>query len=91
MMTKKKEAAIQEAGFAFHRKLTDTLKSALDGRARKNSFTHMSVGNLADLIRYSTLVIDRQYRKAQIMQHNFDTSVYESIPNFLWEKIEYLD
>lgn len=80
---------LQEAGMAFSGKLIESVKVVLDGRCKKNSFSHMNLSSMADLIKYSTLVCEKQYRKAQIMQHNMDTSVYESIPNGLWEKIEY--
>ena len=75
----------------FYSKLTAALKQASVGKKPKGNFGFNTVNDLADLIKYSELVMSGQFKKAQIMQSEFDTFVYELIPNFLFGRIEYMD
>lgn len=86
---KTKEDILVTLGEKFHSKLINILDKAKAGKATANPY--LSVADFADLVKYSSFVYSGQFRKAQIMQANFDTSVYEYIPNTLWEKIEYGD
>lgn len=90
-MTPKIKQKIVNSAEQFQSKLKSILEAAKNGKISKGDLGKYAVSDLAELIRYSDLIRSGQFRKAQILQTNMDTSVYEVIPNFLWEKIEYLE
>lgn len=80
---------IKKCANKFYYKINKLLTNAINGKRTNASLKFCYVNDLADLIKYCNLILSGNYRKAQILQLNFDTMIYELIPNQLWKAIEY--
>ncbi len=66
--------------------ITEQIKN---GKRTKSKLAYLGINDFADIIKYCDMISTQQFRKAQIIQTSMDTSVYEALPDALWEYIEY--
>jgi len=72
----------------FRDKLERMLLSAIKGNPSKGNLSVLSLNDIASLIAYCENIQLENYREAYNDQNGgFDTSVYESIPNTLYNLI----
>jgi len=76
----------------MNKKLIKLLETAKEGKhiSYDKDFSYLDMSSISELIKYTNLIISKNFKSAENIQTNMDSSVRDSIPEEIYSIIEWI-